>query len=200
MVSANGPFRQRLVEIIAELRSQDGPRSLELASKRKELDGLHQRLRRLFALVESGSAPSRATAVRISEIEQVAQTVESSIQALEQLLLTTASDTVLEDIAESVTREIGELPNANPEEQDRILHTMLHEVRLAHDRPIKLKLWMPAGGNNDKNDGGKGTKESIPRPAEAGQGVLVSPSRMVEATERWLNYSWLAPRVWIDVF
>jgi hypothetical protein len=34
--------------------------------------------------------------------------------------------------------------NAAPEEQALVLHVLLREVRLGHDKPIRLKLWLPS--------------------------------------------------------
>lgn len=118
----------------------------------------------------------------IAEVEKQLGEVEAGIRVLEDLFAAVANDhRLVEEIADGLKDMIGEVDKASPEEQSRVLHAFVSEVRLADDQPIKLKLWLlesPNGPNGDTVTGHQLTMASP--PAETGGEVFVQPSKMVE--------------------
>ena len=183
VVNNSGQYREQLATLIAELRSQEEPRRLELADKLKERDGLHLKLSRLLELVENGEAGGQMIKARIQEIEQQITSFDQSIFGLKQMLSCSLNETVIDEISKAVKEAISELTGSTPIEMSRILHAMIDEVRLAHDRPIKLKLWIPEIREGPKSAQKEDETKSVIKPAQTLKKghVLVYPCKMVEA-------------------
>jgi hypothetical protein len=88
-------------------------------------------------------------------------------------------------------------------EQSRILHSLLAEVTLAYDKPIKVVFWLPELPSGPPM--AAGSQQSSPKEEPTSGGVSPSGhgfawrSQMVEATGRWLNSSLMGSGPWTSL-
>lgn len=162
-----GDLMAHLEKLGREQRALEAPARARKVTLIKERDAVQKRIDMLVDLVLGGDAAGKAVKPKLAELQTEADRIDQEIAGCDgeisaSAMAATSAEYVLGQFRDRLTR-LDQEPVAL---QHHVLSTILAEVHLAQDRPMRVVFWWPLRMPGDGNDGDGGSDGGGSQPKE----------------------------------
>ena len=164
-VHGNGDLMTQLEKLGREQRALEAPAREHKAVLVKERDAVQKNIDKLVEYILGGDAASKAVKPKLAELQTAVDQFDQQIAACDgeisaAAMAATSAEYVLTQFKERLTK----LDHEPVALQHHVLSTILSEIHLAQNQPMRMVFWWPLRMPGDPDNGGPGPRDGSPQP------------------------------------
>jgi site-specific DNA recombinase len=164
-VHGNGDLMTQLEKLGREQRALEAPAREHKTALIKERDAVQKNIDKLVEYILGGDAASKAVKPKLAELQTTVDQFDQQIAACDgeisaAAMAATSAEYVLSQFKERLTK----LDHEPVALQHHVLSTILSEIHLAQNQPMRMVFWWPLRMPGDPDNGGPGPRDGSSQP------------------------------------